>query len=98
MDCQRCGACCAHYRVSFYWAEGNDAPGGQVPVELTEPLTPHLRCMRGTSSDAPHCVALQGEVGVSVGCSIYAQRPTTCHEVQVGDAQCLKARAHHGIT
>lgn len=98
MDCQRCGACCAHYRVSFYWAEGDDAPGGHVPVALTEPLTPHLRCMQGTSSGSPHCVALQGQVGVSVGCAIYAQRPSTCHEVQVGDAQCLKSRAHHGVT
>jgi len=97
MDCQRCGACCAHYRVSFYWAEASDAPGGVIPVELTEQLTPHLRCMRGTSSSAPRCTALAGEVGVSVGCSIYAQRPAVCREVMPGDPQCLKARARHGI-
>lgn len=97
MDCQRCGACCAHYRVSFYWAEANDAPGGHVPAELTQPLTPHLRCMQGTSSKTPRCVALQGDIGVNVGCGIYQQRPTVCREVMPGDPQCLKARAQHGI-
>jgi hypothetical protein len=28
--CVSCGACCAHFRVSFYWAEADDAPGGIV--------------------------------------------------------------------
>ena len=30
-----CGACCAFFRVSFYWAEGDDA-NGTVPASLTE--------------------------------------------------------------
>lgn len=37
--CMTCGACCAYFRVSFYWAEASDG-GGTVPVHLTEPLTP----------------------------------------------------------
>lgn len=98
MDCQRCGACCAHYRVSFYWAEADDAPGGRVPVGLTESVSPLMRCMAGTNHRAPHCGALQGQVGQQVGCRIYADRPTPCREVQPGDAQCLKARAAHGLT
>ncbi len=36
--CMTCGACCAYFRVSFYWAEADDA-GGLVPSALTEPLT-----------------------------------------------------------
>ena len=24
--CMTCGACCANYRVSFYWAEGMNMP------------------------------------------------------------------------
>lgn len=97
MDCQRCGACCAQYRVSFYWAEGDDAPGGHVPVALTQPLNAHLRCMAGTSSRAPRCIALQGEIGANVGCAIYDRRPTPCREVTPGDAQCLRARTAHGV-
>ncbi|EDV84291.1 ferredoxin [Escherichia coli E22] len=29
-----CGACCAFFSVSFYWAEAGDA-GGTVPARLT---------------------------------------------------------------
>lgn len=47
--CMHCGACCAYFRVSFYWAEMVSG-GGVVPDELTEPLTPFLSCMKGTNS------------------------------------------------
>lgn len=95
--CQPCGACCAHFRVSFYWAEADDTPGGFVPVQFTEQLTPHLRCMQGTSQKAPRCTALGGEVGQWVACRIYEHRPIPCREVMPGSAQCLKARAAHGL-
>lgn len=97
-DCQRCGACCAVFRVSFYWAEADDAPGGTVPVEMTEPVGPLHRCMRGTARAPVRCTALQGRVGEYVECGIYAQRSSTCREVQPGDAQCLKARRAHGLS
>ncbi|WP_290871091.1 YkgJ family cysteine cluster protein [Aquabacterium sp.] len=98
MDCQRCGACCAQFRVSFYWAEADDAPGGTVPVGLTETVSPHTRCMQGTWSSQPRCTALEGDVGRHVGCRIYDLRPTPCRQVTAGDAQCLKARAAHGLS
>lgn len=97
LDCQRCGACCAQFRVSFYWAEADDAPGGTVPVALTRPVGTLHRCMAGTETRPVRCIALQGEVGRSVGCGIYAQRSSTCRSVQPGDEQCLKARAAHGL-
>ena len=97
LDCQRCGACCAAYRVSFYWGEADDAPGGTVPVALTRALTPHLRCMQGTESRPVRCVALRGELGRSVACGIYSQRASPCREVQPGDDQCLRARRMHGL-
>jgi uncharacterized protein len=61
--CQTCGACCAGFRVSFYWGEVDDTPGGIVPSHLTEKISPHLSCMKGTSSKPVRCVALEGEVG-----------------------------------
>ena len=97
LDCQRCGACCAVFRVSFYWAEADDAPGGTVPVALTRQVSPQHRCMAGTEVQPVRCVALGGEVGQQVGCSIYAQRSSTCKSVMPGDPQCLKARAAHGL-
>lgn len=57
--CMTCGACCAYFRVSFYWAEADDA-GGLVPAALTEPLTPFLRCMSGTNQRQSRCAALSG--------------------------------------
>lgn len=97
LDCQRCGACCAVFRVSFYWAEADDAPGGQVPVGMTQAVRPLERCMAGTERKPARCVALQGQVGQGVACGIYEQRPSPCRAVQAGDAQCLKARAHWGL-
>jgi uncharacterized protein len=78
--CITCGACCARFRVSFYWGEADDAPGGWVPVQWTEPLGLHQRAMRGTSTHQPRCQALDGTLGEQVGCAIYAQRPSPCRE------------------
>lgn len=97
LDCQTCGACCAHFRVSFYWAEADDAPGGTVPVALTRQVNPQLRCMAGTDARPVRCAALQGEVGQGVSCGIYLLRSSTCREVMPGDAQCLTARRHHRL-
>lgn len=55
--CMTCGACCAYFRVSFYWAEASDG-GGTVPVDLTEPLTPFCAvCAAPTKNRAAvwHC-------------------------------------------
>ncbi len=92
--CIKCGACCATYRVSFYWAEVETTG---LDETLTEPLNAWYSCMRGTHSATPHCIALQGKVGESVTCAVYAQRLSPCREVQVGDDKCLGARAHYGL-
>jgi hypothetical protein len=88
-DCRDCGACCASFRVSFYWAEA-EAVG--LPETLVEQLSPWYACMAGTNAASPRCQALQGEVGHCVTCAVYRQRPSPCREVQPGDAQCRKAR------
>lgn len=101
--CLSCGACCASFRVSFYWGEADDAPGGRVPAALTEQLTPHRRCMRGTSATQPRCVALAGEVGAGVSCAIYEQRPSPCREFDAFapdgsvNPRCNQARQQHGL-
>ena len=97
--CQTCGACCASFRVSFYWGEGAEAGGG-VPAALTEPLPPHRLCMAGTNSKAPRCIALSGKVGEAVGCGIYTRRSSTCREFLAdgaADSACTRARAKYGL-
>lgn len=100
--CLSCGACCAAFRVSFYWTEADDAPGGLVPVAVTERLNTHLRCLVGTNSNSPHCSMLDG--GVPGGrCTIYEQRPSPCRELDAftpagePDEKCVRARARYGL-
>lgn len=107
--CLSCGACCAHFRVSFYWTEAESTYNGAVPLALTEDLPPHRRCMHGTNQAHPRCVALEGMIGQMVQCSIYAERSSTCREFGVDwDGQqlvytpedmirCTQARAAWGL-
>ncbi|MEG0488814.1 MAG: YkgJ family cysteine cluster protein [Acinetobacter sp.] len=90
--CLTCGACCAFFRVSFYWAEGEAMPQNNI-----EPLTAVYSCMKGTNQQQPHCVALEGVVGQQVSCTMYEHRSSTCKEVQAGDDQCAKARQGYGL-
>jgi Fe-S-cluster containining protein len=101
--CVSCGACCAHFRVTFYWAEADPATGGVTPPALTIKLSPHHAVMRGTEGRTPRCAALLGTLGEEVACTIYAQRPSPCREFQaswvdgVHNARCDRARAAHGL-
>ncbi|RXQ99381.1 YkgJ family cysteine cluster protein [Pseudoxanthomonas composti] len=101
--CLSCGACCAHYRVSFHWSEADPALGGAVPVELTESLRTHERAMRGTNQAQPRCVALDADIGRYSRCTIHQRRPTTCALVVASlefgqrSVQCDKARTAHGL-
>ncbi|MDA3441966.1 YkgJ family cysteine cluster protein [Acinetobacter bereziniae] len=90
--CLNCGACCAFFRVSFYWAEGE-----AMPSDYVEPLTAVYSCMQGTNQKQPRCIALNGVIGQQVSCTMYEQRSSSCKEVQAGDAQCAKARQAHNL-
>ncbi|OYZ69206.1 MAG: zinc/iron-chelating domain-containing protein [Methylophilaceae bacterium 17-43-7] len=95
--CLSCGACCASFRVSFYWAETDAHPLGSVPHLLTQSVSPHYVCMNGTEKNPVHCVALEGKVGEQVSCSIYASRSSTCREFSAGSEACNHARAIHHL-
>lgn len=95
--CQACGACCAHFRVSFYWGETDIHATGRIPESLTVPVSPHLVAMRGTEARPVRCIALTGEIGCSVGCSIYEHRSTTCRDFAAGSDQCNQARHAYGL-
>lgn len=101
--CLTCGACCAYFRASFYWAETTRAPGGTVPAELTEKLNDFRCVMRGTDGPSPRCVALLGEIGKSVGCSIYPLRSSVCRDFpyswdnNIHNERCDRARLAWGL-
>lgn len=101
--CLTCGACCAYFRVSFYWAEADDAKLGGVPVAMTERVGVSRLAMRGTTASQPRCVALTGAVGQCVSCTIHPSRSSTCREFEASwqngkaNADCDKARAAYGL-
>jgi hypothetical protein len=101
--CLACGACCANFRVSFYWGEANDVAAGGVPVHLTAKLNDFRRVMLGTNRPAPRCIALKGEIGSAVSCAIYAQRSSPCREFEaswvmgVRNESCDRARTAWGL-
>jgi Fe-S-cluster containining protein len=78
--CLTCGACCAYYRASFYWAEADDTPGGTVPVQMTSQLNDFRIFMKGTNGPKPRCIALLGTIGEGVRCTIYEQRASVCRD------------------
>ena len=100
--CITCGACCAYFRASFHWSECSDGYG-QVPVELTENLTPHRRVMKGTNSSQPWCIALEGEIGNCVQCTIHPVRSTVCRDFKysyedgIPNERCDQARLAYGL-
>ena len=101
--CLTCGACCACFRVSFYWGEADDGTPGGVPAELTDHFSGLFRVMKGTSERPPRCVALAGEIGKSVCCTVWSRRPSVCCEFPPSfengtpHDRCDQAREIHGL-
>lgn len=93
--CMSCGACCAHFRIMLYPDEV--APQGGAPREMVVPVGGAF-CMKGTDAFPPRCVALEGEVGQAVRCTIYAERPQVCREFNeyeldgTPNSRCFKLR------
>jgi len=101
--CLSCGACCAAFRVDFHCSDLESAEHPGVPVALTVPLTATLVRLRGTDAAPPRCVALEGEIGQQVRCTIYERRPGPCRDfapyapLGIGDDACDRARRRHGL-
>ncbi|WP_339137230.1 MAG: YkgJ family cysteine cluster protein [Candidatus Electrothrix sp. GW3-4] len=101
--CLTCGACCAFYRASFYWAETASGTPGGVPDHLTEKMNDFRAQMKGMKGPTPRCIAMTGEIGKSVCCSIYEQRASVCRNFPpslldgVLNERCDRARLAHGL-
>ncbi|NMF88321.1 YkgJ family cysteine cluster protein [Aromatoleum petrolei] len=102
--CTRCGACCAAFRVDFHRSELASATAGGVPDAMTVPVIGELVRMRGTDDAPPRCVALAGDIGSGVRCTIYAGRPSPCRDfapyaaLGIGEDACDRARRRHGLS
>ncbi|MCB5195802.1 YkgJ family cysteine cluster protein [Deefgea salmonis] len=104
--CASCGACCNHFRVSFYAGEvaGSFTDHAlAVPSDKIIMITPVYAAMKGTNQQEVRCISFKGAVGQSSHCSIYSQRSSTCREFYVYDEAgqpnpaCQTARAAHQL-
>lgn len=101
--CITCGACCAYFRASFYWAEAEPATGGTVPPETTEKLNDFFVVMKGTDQKNPRCIALEGTIGECVSFAISEKHPSACREFELSwqngkpHERCDKARIAWGL-
>jgi len=90
-DCRTCGACCAFSRDwPRFWTE-SAAEIERIPRHYRDGAAPRMRC------DGDRCIALEGEVGHSTRCVIYADRPAVCRDCSPGDDACRMARAGLGL-
>jgi len=99
-----CGACCCNNDGNraagfFDYVEVHPGDALRKRSDLLSKLAirnadrqVHLRL-----TEDGRCVALDGTLGVSVHCSIYALRPTVCRRVQPHSEECLSARRERGI-
>lgn len=74
--CKSCGACCTHFRISFYQGE-LISNGGFVPEDLVTQITPFYVAMKGTEHGG-RCTSLRGNIGENISCDIYHNRPSSC--------------------
>ncbi|MCX8065984.1 MAG: YkgJ family cysteine cluster protein [Candidatus Hydrogenedentes bacterium] len=101
--CITCGACCAYYKVTFYWGEINEELPGGVPSSLCEKYNDYKVVMKGTNSSNPRCIALLGTIGKRVFCRIHHCKPSICKEIEPSfkngerEIKCDKARLAYGL-
>lgn len=105
-DCRDCGACCCNTvrnreagTTDYVAVEKDDRLYVEAREKLRELGTRnedgqwHLKLV----GEEQRCIALDGDIGEGVGCTIYKFRPRGCRRVEAGDAECLRARRAFGI-
>ncbi|MGM0643315.1 MAG: YkgJ family cysteine cluster protein [Thermodesulfobacteriota bacterium] len=101
--CGTCGACCAFFRVLFPSCEISSRKSNPVPSHMTHKYDSTQTSMDGTELKIPKCIALKGNVGFKVSCSIYDNRPSTCRKFErswendTGNMLCDRARIAYGL-
>jgi Fe-S-cluster containining protein len=106
-DCQDCGACCCNTKknrtdgiVDYIEVTGQDRLYLEDRPLLKKIGTrnDHGQWHLNLVGEEQRCVALEGDVGEGVACTIYQFRPAGCRQVESGDEECLKARRFFGFS
>lgn len=91
-DCQACGACCSYSAEWPRFSLESDETLALIPEKFV------AADLSGMACENDRCMALGGEIGKHVACTIYAVRPEVCRACMPGDPECLIAREHHGLS
>jgi len=89
--CRSCGACCAHSETWPRFTLESAAELDAIAPALVRADGGGMRCIGN------RCAALTGEVGVSTGCAIYADRPLVCRDCLPASEECRVARNGIGL-
>jgi Fe-S-cluster containining protein len=90
LDCQACAACCRHAYDSTEVRRSE--PFASTHRRLLTERMGQLHLLR----NGGNCPCLAEEAGTYT-CTVYADRPRTCREFEVGEANCLDARQRLGL-
>ena len=89
-DCQSCGACCSH-RWSWPILKKDRSDAINIPPNMVRDDYPLMKTTNGK------CIALEGQVGCKVSCTIYENRPNACKSFKAGSDLCKEARSKAGL-
>ncbi len=94
LDCLTCGACCREAYDAVEVAEAEAVNHRHPELVITDG---NRRKLRRTG---PRCAALSGghNAHETYACSIYPDRPQTCHDFTLGSENCLDARKRVGLS
>ena len=103
-SCQECGACC---RALPTWEGPNiyvrlnrydlDQLTSEEQKNYVVEFQDEYGAVAAIGMIDRRCSALKGEIGCSVSCDVYENRPDICREFQPGSEQCLRARDEAGL-
>jgi len=88
--CTTCGACCAY---SDTWPEfSDDDVLDGVPEHMCDCDHGRMKC------HGDRCVALLGDIGHAVQCSVYESRPSVCRQFLPATADCNEVRRYFDLS
>lgn len=93
-DCINCGACCAKEPC---WVEVSKEDFEYLANPELTTVGDIFPWSMKTKGEQHQCIALHGNIGGYVFCSIYEKRPTICRTVQRGSEICIYMLGWHKI-
>ncbi len=97
-DCVECGVCCVFpLNVPVKPVESDRLPAYWEVFADDAPEKPAIGRLLPRDAENGQCVNLEGRIGEKVGCAIYNDRPSACHDFEAGSDRCHEYRRMYGI-